>query len=86
LASAASALAVEVEVEAAASAPVAWLRGSNQSLELLESASKTSALFSLGGVVATTSRVPHPMVLARLAGHVIQLGAYCQTSVESIHT
>jgi hypothetical protein len=88
LASAASALAieVEVEVEAAAVAPVAWLPGSNKSLELLESASETSGLLSLGMVVATATGVPHLVVLAALAGHAFHLSACCQTSVETIHT
>jgi hypothetical protein len=36
--------------------------------------------------VATSARVPRPGVLAALAGHAFHLGAYCQTSVESIHT
>jgi hypothetical protein len=80
----ASALAVQVEVEAAVGAPVAWLPGSDQSLEILESASETSTLLSLGVVVATAIRVPHPRVLAALAGHAFHLGAYCLTSIESI--
>jgi hypothetical protein len=37
-------------------------------------------------VVATAAGVPRPGVFAALAGHIIHLGAYCQTSVESIHT
>jgi hypothetical protein len=36
--------------------------------------------------VATTAGVPHPRVLAALAGHAFHLSAYCQTSVASIHT
>jgi hypothetical protein len=36
--------------------------------------------------MATAAGVPHPMVPAALAGHAFDLGAYYQTSVESIHT
>jgi hypothetical protein len=82
----ASALAVEVEVEAAAAAPGAWLLWSDQLLELPRSTSETSALFSLGVVVATAAGVSHPVVLAALAWHAFHFGACCQTSIESIHT
>jgi hypothetical protein len=37
-------------------------------------------------MVAIAARVPHPVVLAALVGHAFHLGAYCHTSVESIHT
>jgi hypothetical protein len=37
-------------------------------------------------VETTAARVPHPVVLAALAGNAFRLSAYCQTSVESIHT
>jgi hypothetical protein len=37
-------------------------------------------------VEATDAGVPHPVVLVTLAGHASHLGAYYQTSVESIHT
>ena len=73
-----------VEVEVAT--PVAWPLGSNQSLGLPESASETSTLLSLRVVVATTVGVPHPGLPAALVGHAFHLGAYCQSSVESIHT
>jgi hypothetical protein len=84
LASVVSTLAVEVK--AAVAAPVAWLPGSDQSHGLPESRSETSARWSLGVVVATVAEVTHPGVPATLAGHAFHLGAYCQTSVESIHT
>jgi hypothetical protein len=82
----ASALAIKVEVEVAVAVPVAWLPGFDQSLGLPESASETSTLLSLRVVVATTAGVPHPGLPAALVGHAFHLGAYCQTSVESIHT
>jgi hypothetical protein len=53
-----------VEAEVVATAPIAWLPGSDQLPELPESASKISALLSLGVVVATAAGVPHPVVLA----------------------
>ena len=37
-------------------------------------------------VVAIAAGVPHPMVLAALAGNAFHLNAYCQTSVEGTHT
>jgi hypothetical protein len=41
----------------------------------------------IGVVVVTTAvGVPHHVVLAALVGHAFHLGAYSQTSVESIHT
>jgi hypothetical protein len=85
LASAISALTIEVEVEAVV-APVVWLPGSDQVLKLPESALGTSARLSLGVVVATAAGVSHPGVPTALVGHAFQLGACCQTSVESIHT
>jgi hypothetical protein len=36
--------------------------------------------------VATVAGVPHPRVPAALAGHAFHLSAYCETSVEIIHT
>jgi hypothetical protein len=36
--------------------------------------------------VATVAGVPHPGVPVVPAGYTFHLGAYCQTSVESIHT
>jgi hypothetical protein len=36
--------------------------------------------------VTTAAGVPRPVVLAALAVHAFHLDAYCQTSVESIHT
>jgi hypothetical protein len=73
-------------VGAAVAAPVAWLLESNQSLGLPKSASETSALLSLGVVVATTVGVPHPAVPAALARHASLLYVYCLTSVEGNHT
>ena len=71
---------------AAAAALVAWQPESDQSPGLPESASETSALLSLGVVVATAAGMPHPVVLVALTGHAFHLGTSCQTSVESIHT
>jgi hypothetical protein len=66
-----------VEVEAAAATPLAWLPGSDQSLESPESASETSNLLSLGVVLATVAGVPHSVVLAALAGNAFHLGSCC---------
>jgi hypothetical protein len=83
LAFAASALAVEAEAVAALAA---WLLGSTQLLELLQSAWETSSLLSLGVVVeATAAGVPHPMGLVAPVRHAFCLNAYCQTSVEGTH-
>jgi hypothetical protein len=62
-------VASALAVEAATAAPVAWLPGSAQLLELLESMLEASALLSLGVVVATAAGVPHPLALAALVGH-----------------
>ena len=73
-------------MEVVVAAPVTWLSGSDQLLELLEFASETPAQLSLEEVGATAVGVPHPRVPAALVGHAFHLGACCQTSVESIHT
>jgi hypothetical protein len=73
-------------VEVATTAPIAWLPGCDQLLQLPESTSETSARSSLEVVVATAAGVPHPRVPAALAWHAFHLSACCQTSVESIHT
>jgi hypothetical protein len=65
---------------------VAWLPESDQSLGLPESTSETSTLLSLGVVVATAARVPHPAVPAALAEHASLLCAFGLTSLEGNHT
>jgi hypothetical protein len=72
-------------VGAAVVALATWRPESDQSLGLPESASETSAILSLGVVVATTAEVPHPVVPAALAGHASLLCACCLTSVEGNH-
>jgi hypothetical protein len=66
--------------------PVVWLPESDQSLGLPESTSETSALLSLGVVVATTVGMLHPVVPTALAWHTFHLGACCLTSAEGNHT
>jgi hypothetical protein len=82
----ASELALEVEVGVAAAAPAALLLGSDQSLGLLGSASRTSAQLSSGVAVATAAELPLPRVPAAPAEHAFHLCACSQTSVESTHT
>jgi hypothetical protein len=67
----------------AAAAPAASLLGSNQSLGLLESATRTSVQWSSGAVVATAAELHLPGVPAALAEHALHLGACSQISVES---
>jgi hypothetical protein len=59
---------------------------SNQWLGLPESASRTSALSSLGAVGATAARVPHPAVLPAPIEHAFLLCACSLTSAECNHT
>jgi hypothetical protein len=82
----ASELALEVEVGVAAAAPAALLLGSDQSLGLLGSASRTSAQWSSGVAVATTAELPPLGVPATSAEHAFHLCTCSQTSVESTHT
>jgi hypothetical protein len=74
-----STLASEVEAGAAA-ALVARRPESDQSPGLLEFASKTSAPWSLGVVVATAAEVPHLTVHAAPAEHTSLLCTCCLTS------
>jgi hypothetical protein len=53
---------------------------SDQWLELSESASRTSALSSLGAVVEAAAGVPRPAVLPAAAEHAFLLCAYFLTS------
>ena len=80
----ASRLAPEVEVGVVVAAPAASLLRSDQLLGLLGSTSGTSAQWSSGVVVATATELHLPGVLAASAEHALHLGAYSQTSVESI--
>jgi hypothetical protein len=73
-------------VGAAAAALVAWQPESDQSPGLPESASETSALLSLGAVVATATKVPHLAVPAAPTEHASLLCTYCLTSAEDNHT
>jgi hypothetical protein len=73
-------------VGAVTTALVAWQPGSDQWLELLESALRTSAQLSLGVVVAAAAGVPHLVVLPAPTEHAFLLYAYCLTSVECNHT
>jgi hypothetical protein len=59
----------------ATAAPAASLLGSDQSLGLLESASGTSAQWSLGLVVAIVADLHLPGVPAASAEHALHLGA-----------
>jgi hypothetical protein len=81
----ASELAPEVEVGVAAVALATLLLKSDQLLGLLESASGTSAQWSSRVVVATAAELSPPGVPAAPTEHVLHLGAYFQTSVESTH-
>jgi hypothetical protein len=82
----ASELAPKVEVGVAAATPTALLLKSDQLLGLLEFASGTSAQWSSGVGVATTTELPPPRVPAALAEHAFHFCACSQTSVESTHT
>ena len=84
-ASEASALAFKVEVGAVVATLATWRPKSDQSLGLPKSTSETSAILSLGVVVATAAEVPHPAVPAALAGHASLLCAFCLTSAEGNH-
>jgi hypothetical protein len=82
----ASRLALEAEVVVAATAPAASLLKSDQLPELLGSASRTSAQWSLGVAVANaTAELPPLGVPAALAEHASYLCACSQTSVEITH-
>jgi hypothetical protein len=71
----------------AAAAPAASLLGSDQSLELLASASGTSAQWSSWvAVVTAAAELPPPWVPTFPAEHALHLCACSQTSVESTHT
>jgi hypothetical protein len=63
-----------------------WRLESDQWLELLESASRTSALSSSGAVVAAADGVPHLAGLSASAEHAFLLCACCLTSAECNHT
>jgi hypothetical protein len=82
----ASGLAPEVEVGVAAVAPAASLLKSDQLLELLVSASGTSAQWSSGVAVATAAELHLLGVPAVLDEHALHLCACSQTSVGSTHT
>ena len=81
----ASGLAPKVEVGVAAAAPAASLLKSDQFLELLMSASGTSAQWSSGVAVATAAELPPPGVPVAPAEHVFHLCVCSQTSIESTH-
>jgi hypothetical protein len=81
----ASGLAPEVEVGVAAAAPASSLLRSDQLLGLLGSASGTSAQWSSGVVVATTTELHLPRVPAVPAEHALHLGACSQTYIEITH-
>jgi hypothetical protein len=82
----ASELAPEVGVGVAVVAPAALLLKSDQFLGLLGFASRTSAQWSSGVVVATAAELPPPRVPAAPAKHAFHRYACSQTSVESTHT
>jgi hypothetical protein len=70
----------------AAAAPTALLLRSDQLLGVLGSALETSAQWSSGVVVATAAaELPPPRVPAAPAEHILHLGTYSQTSIESTH-
>jgi hypothetical protein len=73
-------------VGAAATALATWRQESDQSLGLPESASETSALLSLGAVVATAAEVPHLAVPAAPTEHASLLCTCCLTSAKCNHT
>jgi uncharacterized membrane protein len=82
----ASKLALEAEVVVAAAEPAASLLMSDQLPELPGSASRTSAQWSSGVVVANAAAELPPLgVLAALAEHASHLYAFSQTSVEITH-
>jgi hypothetical protein len=73
-------------VVVAAAKPAASLQMSDQLPKLLGSASRTSAQWSSGVVVANAvAELPPPGVPAALAKHSSHLCAYSQTSVETTH-
>ena len=82
----ASELALEAEVVVAAAEPAALLLISDQLPELPGSASRTSAQWSSGVVVANAAVGLPPLgVPVALAEHASHLCAYSQTSVETTH-
>jgi hypothetical protein len=73
-------------VVAAVAAAAEWRPESDQWLELPESASRTSARWSSGAVVAVAVRVPHPAGIPAPAKHAFLLSACFLTSAECNHT
>jgi hypothetical protein len=67
-------------VVADAAAAAEWRPESDQWLELPESASRTSARWSSGAVVAAIDGVPHPAGLSARTEHAFLLCACCLTS------
>jgi hypothetical protein len=81
-----SGLALEAEVGVAAAEPAASLLMSDQLPELSGSASRTSAQWSSGVVVANAAAELPPLGMpAALAEHASHLYACSQTSVEITH-
>ena len=69
-----------------AAAAAEWRPESDQWIELPKFASRTSALWSSGAVVATAAGVPRLAVLVAPVEHAFLLWACCLTSAECNHT